>query len=204
MDSAVTGRFLNVAGSAVDLGGGGVTVSSLIGFEETSGNWAAPVWNLASPGIGSWFSTSTAMTLTTDSAGLTITGNTGAIYLTSGSGDRKFAVRYSSGLGVLFPRWVSSASYVSWTPNLDGTNGRFRIRNGGANTDETAASLFASANEYGVEVIGNTINFYAAGALIASRSTATHSTATAIAFGNSNTTGSIKIERFKAGVTSLP
>jgi hypothetical protein len=204
MDSTMTGRFLNVGGVATDLGGGGgSTAELLVAFDVDAAAWMWASGELAQVEIASWNSPGSAIGVALAAGGLSLTGNTATVVVESGAADKAFALASTGVAPMLFPRWVDSNNFVAWNPQVSGSTGRLRVRTAGANTDETAAGLYSAATNWGVEVVGNTVNLYGDGALVATRTVTAHASTTKAAFGHQGTSGTVTLGRVQNGTVAL-
>lgn len=193
----MTGRFLRVSGFPVSIGGNPNEI--LLAFDIDANAWIWASGQMQQTSLESWNSPGSAVTVGALSTGASITGNTPTVVLETGSADKKFVLSSTGQAPTLHPRWVDASNFVAWNPQLTGSTGRLRTRTAGSNTDETSAALYSSATNWGIEVIGNTINMYGNGVLVATRTVTAHASSTKAAIGHQNASGTVTVTRLQDG-----
>lgn len=191
------GRFLNVGGSAVSIGGGGGS-ETILAYDYDVGAWRWASGALGHDSIVDW-STGSTVALALGSTGVSLTGATPMVILATGATDKSLVMASTGTPPALMPRWVDSSNFVLWNPQLTGSTGRLRSRSGGVNTDETSATLYSSASNWGFQLVGNTLNLYGNGSLVATRTITAHASSTKAAIGHQSSSGSVTITRLQNG-----
>lgn len=197
----MTGRFLNVGGSPVSIGGGTPQLG-LIAFDGNTGVAASGSFRFKE--VISWAGAVGSAAGQADTDGFLLSGNTPTLILETSAADKAFAFDVTGVAPMVMVRWLDPSNFIAWNPLFDATNGRFRVRTAGVNTDETIPGLRSNAGYWGVEVVGNTINMYGDGVLVASRTSSLHASATKAGIGHQSTSGTAKITRLKNGTVLLP
>lgn len=188
-------------GAFVDVGGASLPAFALGGWDGTTGEWIGRLTN------ATWWYTSGGAAAHMQAASLELQGWTPTLPMEVGvAGDKSFAMYYTGAGPYLFIRWIDENNWVGWAPIFSGTEGRFRVKTAGTIVTEAATSLYAggAASSYGISVVGNLISLYRDGVLVTTRTVTEHASATKIAVGHSNTTGSMYVTKLKFGATSIP